>query len=110
MSLSEDSIFETAVAIILEEKRLVVVVGENKLSIKFPTTRRLAERFGVPNYYILPYFSVMEDKKLIVRIEREGIFTTNEGSRKLLTIMKEKDTENSLLDDALINVLIKRSF
>lgn len=107
MNLSEDSIFEASAEILVEESKIAVVLGKDSIRIKLPTTRKLAERFGVPNYYALPFFSIMEEKKLIKRIEREGIFTTNEGSKKLLEILKEKGAEE-ILGGGLLHALMER--
>lgn len=106
-AISEDRIFEASADVLMEGKEIIVVVSENEVAFKLPTTRRLAERFGVPNYYILPFFSALEDKKLLRRVEREGIFTTNEGSKKLLRILKSKGAEE-ILGRKLLDVLIER--
>ncbi len=108
MNLSEDGIFEASAEILVEEGRVAVVFRKDSIMIKLPTTRRLAERFGVPNYYALPFFSLMEEKKLIKRIEREGVFTTNEGSRKLLGILKEKGAEK-ILGEELLHALMEKA-
>lgn len=86
--LSIDIIFEAAIRIqLLEEKALTLVFFPEGLSIKFPTTRRLADELGVPHYYVLPYFAMMEQEDLVTRAERVGIMTTLEGSRKYLRML-----------------------
>jgi hypothetical protein len=86
--LSIDVIFETAIRIhLLEEKTLTLVFSPEGLSIKFPTTRRLADELGVPHYYVLPYFAMMEQEDLVTRAERVGIMTTLKGSRKYIGML-----------------------
>jgi DNA-binding transcriptional regulator YhcF (GntR family) len=87
--LSIDSLFDAAIRIQVTERSISLTFTENVVRIKFPTTRRLAEFLGVPHYYILPYFAMMEEEELITRAERVGILTTTKGSRKLLSLMKE---------------------
>lgn len=106
-AISEDRIFEASANALIEGKEIVVVVSEDEVAFKLPTTRKLAESFGIPNYYILPFFSALEDKKLLRRVEREGIFTTNEGSKKLLRILEDKGAEE-ILGRKLLDVLIER--
>jgi hypothetical protein len=87
-AISEDRIFEASADTLIEEKEIIVVVRENGVSFKLPTTRRLAECFGVPNYCILPFFSALEDKKLLGILEDKGA----EGilGRKLLDVLIER--------------------
>jgi len=88
-ALSVDCLFDAAVRIQIEERTLSLTFTENSVRIKFPTTRRLAEFLGVPHYYILPYFAMMEEQELITRAERVGILTTTKGTRKMLALMHE---------------------
>jgi len=89
-ALSVDVLFDTAVRIQLMERALSISFTSDTISIKFPTTRRLAEFLNVPHYYILPFFAMMEQDELVTRAERVGILTTAKGSRKMIALMKEK--------------------
>jgi DNA-binding transcriptional regulator YhcF (GntR family) len=89
-ALSVDVLFDTAVRIQLMERSISISFTRNAISIKFPTTRRLAEFLEVPHYYILPFFAMMEQDELVTRAERVGILTTAKGSRKMISLMKEK--------------------
>lgn len=87
-ALSIDLLFTAAIRIFLEEERSITIncsLGE--IRIKFPTTRRLAEFLQVPHYYVLPYFAMMEEMELVTRAERIGIFTTPNGTIKLVKMM-----------------------
>ncbi|NTU99639.1 MAG: hypothetical protein HGA55_00745, partial [Methanoregulaceae archaeon] len=74
------------------------------LSIKFPTTRRLADELGVPHYYVLPYFAMMEQEDLVTRAERVGIMTTQKGSRKYMGMLTAswRDEAASLLGPGIL--------
>ncbi len=87
-ALSIDLLFTAAIRILLEEERSITIncfLGE--ICIKFPTTRRIAEFLQVPHYYVLPYFAMMEEMKLVTRVERIGIFTTPIGTKKIVKMM-----------------------
>jgi DNA-binding transcriptional regulator YhcF (GntR family) len=87
-ALTIDTIFETAIRILIEQDQsLAVVFTRDAISFKFPTTRRLAEYLEMPHYYVLPYFAMMEEQALVTRAERVGIMTTPEGTRKLLEMI-----------------------
>ena len=73
-------LYAAATILIEEDRRLSVEFREGEIRIKFPTTRRLAEYLDVPHYYVLPYFSEMEENDLIRREERVGISTTTAGT------------------------------
>ena len=76
-----DDIFEAAIRILLEEDRCVTVgFSPDGVSIRFPTTRKLAEFLSIPHYYVLPRFGAMEHDGLIRRAERVGISTTAAGT------------------------------
>src|SRR5512137_3014015 len=99
VALSVDSLFDTAVRIQVEERSVSITFTRDAISIKFPTTRRLAEFLDVPHYYVLPYFAMMEQEELVTRAERVGILTTAKGSRKMINLMREKyhqETEDIL--------------
>ena len=88
VALDIDTIFDAAAKIqLIVEKNLSVSFTQQGIGIKFPTTRRLAEFFDIPHYYILPYFAMMEQDKLVTRAELVGIMTTAKGTRKLLDVM-----------------------
>jgi DNA-binding transcriptional regulator YhcF (GntR family) len=87
VALSVDILFDAAVRILLQERAVTISFSGNTIRIKFPTTRRLAEFLGVPHYYVLPYFAMMEQEELVTRAERVGIYTTDKGSRKMVAVM-----------------------
>ena len=90
-ALSIDALFDTAAKIqVLEEKNLGLVFSPEGISIRFPTTRRLAEYLGVPHYYVLPFFASMEQEELVTRAERIGILTTQKGTEKFMRIILER--------------------
>jgi Mn-dependent DtxR family transcriptional regulator len=98
-ALSIDVLFDAAIRIQLAERSISITFTENTVRIKFPTTRRLAEFLGVPHYYVLPYFAMMEQEELVTRAERVGILTTARGSRKMIDLMRERylqETEDIL--------------
>ena len=98
-ALSIDVLFDAAIRIQLAEQSISLTFTQNEIRIKFPTTRRLAEFLGVPHYYVLPYFAMMEQEELVTRAERVGILTTTQGSRKMIDLMKTKylqETEDIL--------------
>ncbi len=86
-----DDIFEAAAKILLEEDRCVTVgLYPGGITIRFPTTRKLAEHLGIPHYYVLPRFGEMERDGLIRRAERVGVSTTATGTERLLAVMAER--------------------
>lgn len=90
-ALSVDTIFDAAIQIQLrEEKALSFHVSPGQLSVKFPTTRRLAEYLSVPHYYVLPYFAMMEQELLVTRAERVGIMTTSRGTEMLFSMINDR--------------------
>lgn len=90
VSLSIDSLFESAAKIFLfEDKAITVTFSQEGILIRFPTTRRLAEYMEVPHYYILPYFAMMEEQDLITRAERVGVLTTRKGTVRFIAYMKD---------------------
>ncbi len=98
-ALSVDVLFDAAIRIQLAERSISITFEQDTIRIKFPTTRRLAEYLGVPHYYVLPYFALMEQEELVTRAERVGILTSAKGSRKMITLMGEeyfRETENIL--------------
>jgi DNA-binding transcriptional regulator YhcF (GntR family) len=109
--LSIETIFEAAIRIqVLEEGALSLVFTPEGISIRFPTTRRLADELGVPHYYVLPYFAMMEQDDLVTRAERVGIMTTQKGSRKFLEMLTGKfhDRAAALLGPVIFTEIQKR--
>lgn len=110
VALSVDSLFDTAVRIQVEERSLSITFTRDSVSIKFPTTRRLAEFLEVPHYYVLPYFAMMEQEELVTRAERVGILTTAKGSRKMIALMNAKYRQEieAILGHAIFSELAKK--
>ena len=110
VALSVDSLFDAAVRIQVEERSVSITFTRDAISIKFPTTRRLAEFLEVPHYYILPYFAMMEQEELVTRAERVGILTTAKGSRKMIALMNVKYRKEieAIIGQAIFSELAKR--
>jgi DNA-binding transcriptional regulator YhcF (GntR family) len=109
--LSVDLLFDAAIRIQLAERSISITFVPDAALIKFPTTRRLAEYLEVPHYYVLPFFATMEQEELVTRAERVGVLTTPKGSRKMITMMKEKylqETED-VLGFSVFQEIIKNS-
>jgi DNA-binding transcriptional regulator YhcF (GntR family) len=108
--IDEAEILKAAADIIVSEGKIVLVFTENSVTVKLPTTRRLAEHFDVQNYYILPFFTLMEENGLIKRIEREGIFTTEKGSDALFNVLRERHEAQTvkMLGRPVLDSLLKR--
>jgi DNA-binding transcriptional regulator YhcF (GntR family) len=94
--LSVDVLFDTAIRIQLLERSISITFAQDTLRIKFPTTRRLAEFLAVPHYYVLPYFASMEQEELVTRAERVGILTTAKGSRKMVEMMRDRYSKETI--------------
>lgn len=106
-----DLIFDAAAKIqLIQEKNLSVSFFQSGISIKFPTTRRLAEYLDIPHYYVLPYFAMMEQEALVTRAERVGIMTTTKGTKKLVQLMKDQYHEETetLLGAGIFHELLRR--
>lgn len=96
-ALNIDVIFDAAIRIhLLMDRSVTVNISGEAIRIKFPTTRTLADFLGVPHYYVLPYFAMMEEGNLVTRAERIGIFTTTAGTKKYLDILSEKYHDQGL--------------
>ena len=111
-ALTYDEIFEAAAQIMLFIDRLITIhFTLNAVRIRFPTTRKLAEHLQMPHYYILPYFATMEKEDMITRVERVGISTTRQGSRKLIKLMaaKYKEQIEAILGASLFNEIQQRT-
>jgi DNA-binding transcriptional regulator YhcF (GntR family) len=109
--LSVDGLFDAAIRIQLQEQSVSVTFTREAITIKFPTTRRLAEFLQVPHYYILPYFAMMEQEELVTRAERVGILTTAGGSRKMIALMEEKYPREieEIIGQTIFSEMVKRS-
>ena len=110
VTLSVDSLFDAAIRIQVLEHSINITFTLDAISIKFPTTRRLAEFLEVPHYYILPYFAMMEQEELVTRAERVGILTTAKGSRTMIALMNENYQQEieAIIGLAIFSELRKR--
>lgn len=109
--LNIEEIFEAAIQILLFfDKCITVNFTRNAICIRLPTTRKLAEHLKIPHYYMLPYFATLEKEKLITRVERVGISTTKQGSKKLIELMtaKYKKETETILGPTLFKTLQQR--
>ena len=106
--LSEENIFACARTLILEDGELSLQVSADGLKVKFPTTRRIAERMDVPHYYVLPYFAGLETQGFLTRTERVGIFTTPAGTKRLFSGMSEDNLSRvrEVCGDGLYQILL----
>jgi Mn-dependent DtxR family transcriptional regulator len=113
-ALSIDVIFDAAVRIQLREDRFISInLSRDAIAIKFPTTRRLADFLGVPHYYVLPYFAMMEQDELVMRAERVGILMTEKGSRKHFDLLRSdvyRSEAEELLGRIIFDELRKKIF
>jgi DNA-binding transcriptional regulator YhcF (GntR family) len=109
-ALSVDVLFDTAIRIQLAERSISITFAQDTLRIKFPTTRRLAEFLEVPHYYVLPYFASMEQEELVTRAERVGILTTAKGSRKMIEMMRDRYSKETieLLGQIIFDELLRK--
>lgn len=82
--LSIGSVIDAILHIIfVEERSLGLVFTPDGVLLRLPTTRRTAERLGVPHYYVLPLIGALEAEGCLTRAERVGIRTTPAGTRRL---------------------------
>lgn len=112
-ALSIETLFDTAAKIqVLEEKSIAFVFSESGISIRFPTTRRLADYLGVPHYYVLPFFAMMEQEALVTRAERVGILTTTKGTEKLVRLFLERyrSPAEAILGPEILDQVSRRIF
>jgi len=108
-TLDIPGIIQAAVEVtLLEERNLSLQFTQKEIRIKFPTTRSLAKFLGVPHYYVLPIFAMMEDQHLVTREQRVGIWTTGEGSRLFFSALQKADNQalHEILPDDLLDRLI----
>ncbi len=111
-ALDVEAIFIAALEIQLNiEKSLSIAFSLSGVSIKFPTTRRLAEFLEVPHYYVLPYFAMMEQDALVTRAERVGIMTTSKGTKKLIGLMNQhyRHEAEGLLGSVIFEEILRQA-
>ncbi len=89
----QNEIFDAAVRILLTDRCVTISITPDGVSIRLPTTRKLAEYLRIPHYYILPAFAEMERDGLIRRMERVGISTTSRGTACILRLMETAYTD-----------------
>jgi hypothetical protein len=108
----QEEIFDAAIRILLFDDRCVTFsAAPDGLSIRFPTTRKLADFLQIPHYYVLPVFAMMEKDGLIRRVERVGISTTPEGTIKVLRLMARdyREAAEGVLGAELLQELLKKA-
>ena len=111
-ALTVDLLFDAAVRIqLVEDRTLTFTFSREGVSIRFPTTRRLADFLKVPHYYVLPVFGQMEEDGLITRAERVGIMTTAEGSRRFAAVMASRYRKEAreVLGEPLLREILGRT-
>ncbi|WOF15331.1 hypothetical protein F1737_00865 [Methanoplanus sp. FWC-SCC4] len=103
-------ILNAAARLLVKNQSVNILFEQDVVKIKLPTTRDLAKDLNTPHYYILPGFSLMEKNKLIKREERVGIWTTNEGTRILLSLLKDNYVEETknILGEKLFTALTEK--
>ncbi len=107
--LSEEGIIACARDLLLASNEITVRVADGQPAIRFPTTRLIAEKLGVPHYYVLPYFADLETKGLLTRTERIGIFTTARGLKILFSGMDDGQRKKAeeICGPALMKLLLE---
>ncbi len=103
-----DAVIEAMLSIALvEDKALGLEFTTAGLLIRLPTTRRIAERLGVPHYYVLPLIGTLEADGFVTRAERVGIRTTPAGTRRLFERIRQAYAEQAraLLGPKLFRLL-----
>ncbi len=113
-ALSIDLIFDAAIRVQLREDRIITLnFSRDRINVKFPTTRRLADFLEVPHYYVLPFFAIMEEEELVTRAERVGIITTEKGTRKYFEILRSeayRSEAEDLVGRIVFHEMLKRIF
>jgi hypothetical protein len=85
-----DGIVDAMLALVLvEDRALGLEFTGDAVLIRLPTTRRIAERLGVPHYYVLPLIGALEADGLVTRAERVGIRTTPMGTLRFFERIDE---------------------
>jgi hypothetical protein len=107
-----DATLDAMLAIVFVEDRMLgLEFTEDTFLIRLPTTRRIAERLGVPHYYVLPLIGALEADGLLTRAERVGIRTTIAGTCRFFDRIHERyraDAE-ALLGLELYTLLLART-
>jgi DNA-binding transcriptional regulator YhcF (GntR family) len=91
--INSEVILNTSAEILADKGTIQIRIEKRKIKLKLPTTREIAETLHVPHYYVLPALSVMEESGILTREERVGIWTTDEGTKILIRLMREKFPE-----------------
>ena len=107
-----DATVDAMLALVLvEDRALGLEFTGNAFLIRLPTTRRIAERLGVPHYYVLPLIGALEADGLLSRAERVGIRTTPVGTRRFLERIDEgyRAAAEELLGPEVYALLIARA-
>ena len=108
---SIDSVIDAMLRIIfVEERSIGVVFTPEGVLLRLPTTRRTAERLGVPHYYVLPLIGALEAGGCLTRAERVGIRTTPAGTRRLFARvdLAYRAEAEALLGTDLYALLVER--
>ena len=107
-----DATLDAMLALVLvEDRALGLEFTGDAFLIRLPTTRRIAERLGVPHYYVLPLIGALEADGLLTRAERVGIRTTPDGTRQLFDRIDEgyRNEAETLLGPELYILLLARA-
>ncbi|MEI8330641.1 MAG: hypothetical protein WCF90_03170 [Methanomicrobiales archaeon] len=109
-AITVGTMFDAVVRIQLVERLITIVFADNTIRMKFPATRRLADFIEVPQYYMLPYFAMMEQEELVTRAELVAIITTAKGSRKMIDPMLQRYRKdcNEILGASVFDDLLKK--
>lgn len=96
---------------LVEDRAISLEFTGDAVLIRLPTTRRIADRLGVPHYYVLPLVGALEADGLLTRAERIGIRTTREGTRRLFDRIDEayRREAEALLGLDVYVLLLKRA-
>ncbi|WFN37057.1 hypothetical protein L1994_01280 [Methanomicrobium antiquum] len=105
-----NKILNAAARVIIQKGSINILFEKENVKIKLPTTRELAKEIGTPHYYVLPGFSRMEEEKFVTREERVGIWTTNGGTKILLSILETEFSEETkkILGANIFNLLTEK--
>jgi len=110
-SLDIPALFSAAAEILVREDQCISIeYSAGVVSIRFPTTRRLARYLDVPHYYVLPVFSMMEEQHLVKREERVGISTTGAGTLLFLETVRDAmpNEATGLLGEGTIDSIVAK--
>lgn len=107
-----DATVDAMLALVLGEDRVLgIEFGSDAFLIRLPTTRRIAERLGVPHYYVLPLIGALEADGLLSRAERVGIRTTPKGTCRFFERIDEvyRAEAEALLGPEIFAMLLARA-